>query len=344
MRDRKEYVGINYFKIISAFLVIAIHTSPFAFFNGNIDFIFTRIWARMAVPFFFMITGYFILPKCLKGEYKDIRLKKYIVKISKIYVLATILYIPINAYAKYFNQSHLLLNIVKDIIFDGTFYHLWYLPASILGTMIIYFLLKKFSYKKTFFIAIILYLIGLFGDSYYGFVEKISFFKLFYQGVFFFSDYTRNGIFFSPIFILLGYCTYITKTQLKKENINFIYSIKGFFLSFLLLNVEGILLYIYHIQRHDSMYIFLIPCMLYLFNTLLFVEGKRNRGIKNVAILIYIFHPLFIILVRGFAKITEFTWLIVDNSFMHYVVVLVSTTVFSYLSIKIISIQRRVKK
>lgn len=76
MRYKKEYIGINYFKIIAAFLVIAIHTSPFTSFNRNLDFIFTRIWAPLAVPFFFMITGYFVLPQCLKEKHEDIKLKK----------------------------------------------------------------------------------------------------------------------------------------------------------------------------------------------------------------------------------------------------------------------------
>jgi len=84
--------------------------------------------------------------------------------------------------------------------------------------------------------------------------------------------------------------------------------------------------------------------MLYLFDTLLSIEGKRTHGIKDVAILIYIFHPLFIILVRGFAKVTGLTWLIGDNSFMHYMVVLGLTTVFSYFSAKLINIQRRRNK
>jgi len=77
---------------------------------------------------------------------------------------------------------------------------------------------------------------------------------------------------------------------------------------------------------------------------LLSIEGKRIGNIKNVALLIYLFHPLFIILVRGFAKITGLTWLIVDNSFIHYMVVLISTTIFSYFSTKIINRRRRINK
>ena len=50
----------------------------------------------------------------------------------------------------------------------------------------------------------ILYLIGLFGDSYYGITEKISGLNSFYQFVFQVSDYTRNGVFFAPLFFILG--------------------------------------------------------------------------------------------------------------------------------------------
>ena len=39
-------------------------------------------------------------------------------------------------------------NILKDIVFDGTFYHLWYLPSSMLGAVIAWYLIKKLNYKK----------------------------------------------------------------------------------------------------------------------------------------------------------------------------------------------------
>lgn len=40
-------------------------------------------------------------------------------------------------------MDNLLPNIIKDIVFDGTLYHLWYLPASIIGAVIAWFLIKK---------------------------------------------------------------------------------------------------------------------------------------------------------------------------------------------------------
>ena len=48
-----------------------------------------------------------------------------------------------------------------------------------------------------------LYLIGLFGDSYYGLAEQLSGVRCFTHS-FLVSDHTRNGIFFAPLFFRAG--------------------------------------------------------------------------------------------------------------------------------------------
>ena len=57
--------GIDFFKFIAALVVVAIHTSPLSSFSVDADFILTRVLARIAVPFFLMVTGYFVLPQYL---------------------------------------------------------------------------------------------------------------------------------------------------------------------------------------------------------------------------------------------------------------------------------------
>ena len=63
MSSSRTYKGIEIFRVVAAFLVVAIHTSPLAGYSGTADFVFTRVIARVAVPFFFMVTGYFVLSK-----------------------------------------------------------------------------------------------------------------------------------------------------------------------------------------------------------------------------------------------------------------------------------------
>ena len=63
MSKGRNYKGIEIFRILAAFLVVAIHTSPLTIYSVTADFILTRVIARVAVPFFFMVTGYFVLSK-----------------------------------------------------------------------------------------------------------------------------------------------------------------------------------------------------------------------------------------------------------------------------------------
>gem|GEM_PF-5332883 len=61
MSQKQKSGGLDIFRIIAALLVISIHTSPFSGISENLDFFMTRIVARVAVPFFFMVTGQYIL-------------------------------------------------------------------------------------------------------------------------------------------------------------------------------------------------------------------------------------------------------------------------------------------
>ena len=63
MEQKQRFGGLDRFKFIAAFLVVAIYTSPLSSFSANADFLLTRVLARTAVPFFLMVTGYFLLPQ-----------------------------------------------------------------------------------------------------------------------------------------------------------------------------------------------------------------------------------------------------------------------------------------
>ena len=61
MIRNKSYAGLDYFRIIAALLIIAIHTSPLLSYSKMADFVLTSIIARIAVPFFFMLSGFFLI-------------------------------------------------------------------------------------------------------------------------------------------------------------------------------------------------------------------------------------------------------------------------------------------
>lgn len=266
----KSYIGIDLFRVIAAILIIAIHTSPFGSYNTWADFVLTRVIARVAVPFFFMTSGFFLISRY---QYSTKKLGVFVKKTAWIYGAAIVLYIPINLYNGYFQAENLLPNIVKDIVFDGTMYHLWYLPASLSGGVFVWYLVRRLEYDRAFAVAAVLYFIGLFGDSYYGLIENNTVLNGFYTLLFQVSDYTRNGIFFAPIFFLLG-------GWIADSGIHFsrIMAWVLFVSMMLFMLVEGLILHQFHLQRHDSMYFFWCHACIFCFKRYYIFEESVMSG------------------------------------------------------------------
>lgn len=346
MKTKQNACGLDAFRLAAAFLVIAIHTSPLASFNENADFFLTRILARIAVPFFLMITGQFVAADFFANADDNTkkRLKKYLSRICLLYIAAILIYLPIGIYSGFYHYTT-AYDFFRMLLFDGTFFHLWYFPACIVGIVMVYMLGRFFSVPVIAVISFILYVFGLFGDSYYGFTYCIPPINKMYDLLFLAFSYTRNGIFFAPGFLTLGaiigrqYNTTPIAGSTSKSR-STIWNTIGFVFSFMAMTVEGFLLHINHIQRHDSMYIMLLPSMYFLYKLLLEIgihpsnngtgsvlksklQGRlwHHISIRQVTTWIYIIHPAMIIIVRAIGKLLNMTELLVANSLVHYITV-----------------------
>lgn len=331
MEDNKQFGGLDYFKVIAALLVVAIHTAPLSIVNDTIDFLFTGILARIAVPFFLMTTGYFLLPPYLFEKSCDYRsLWRFIKKTLLLYGIAVIIYLPINIYAGQL-QGISFFAFLRMLIFDGTFYHLWYLPASILGVLLLVFAGRKFPFKVVFIVSLIFYGFGLIGDSYYGFISNDSILDTIYQFMFQVFSYTRNGIFYAPVFLAMGVGI---RGKYKFRHVADITC--GFIISVSLMIFEGLTLNYLGVQRHNSMYIALLPTMFFLFQMILQIKCNTKKALRDISAWIYIIHPLFIVLIRGIAKITHTEWLLIENSIIHYLAVCSLSVTFAAIIQKIL--------
>lgn len=340
----RQFGGLDSFRVIAAILVIAIHTSPLLSIDELADFTLTRIVGRVAVPFFFMCTGFFFLQKLGTDQNRNVHLlKQFLLKVGKLYVVSILLYIPVNVYAGYFTNEFTVFTALKDLLFNGTLYHLWYFPGIMLGVCISSFLYTRLSAWKTFGITVVLYGIGLFGDSYFGLAQMFPYVESFYQSLFRLFDYTRNGIFFAPVFIVMGgMIGNLSRQRRIKQKVG-AYVI-GLGVSASLLLAEGLLLHAHQLQRHDSMYLFLIPTMFFLFQFLLSVKGKNRPYLRKLSLYVYVVHPLCIVLIRGAAKVTGQNGLLVENSLIHFAVVTVLSFVLSIIAMEAVQRFRADKK
>lgn len=304
--------GLDLFGLFASLSVIAIHTSPLASLCGAADLVWTRILARVAVPFFLMRTGYFL---------QDRPLLPLLCKLLRLYGIAVLLYLPVNLYAGHF-QGLDIGGYCRMLLFDGTLYHLWYLPACLTGVCVISLLLRRLSFKAVTALSLILYGFGLLGDSYYGLTQNSIFLHGLYEILFSLFSYTRNGIFYAPVFLIMGIGIRRSQTSPRKSVLA-----AGLTLSLTALYVEGLIVHHMGSPRHDSMYVSLLPCMYFLFRILLTLRFRSVRALRSIATCVYVIHPLCIIAVRGAAKLFRQESLFVDNSLLHYLAVCILSLV-----------------
>ena len=323
MRSKPNYGSLDRFRMLAALLVVAIHTSPLTSVSEGADFFLTRILARIAVPFFFMVTGQFVASGLLKPPGKVARYHKFLKKTALLYAFSILLYLPIGVYAGHYEDMTFSAGL-RMLLFDGTFYHLWYFPACILGMLLVRLMSRFLSLQGMTAVSAVLYVIGLFGDSYFGLVQKAPALNAAYEFSFGICSYTRNGLFFAPLFLVLGAWMAVLEKKRKRLASPLPLYI-GLALSFGLMTAEGFLLRHFELQRHDSMYFALVPTMFFLYRCLLYPHVKSARYFRNASMWIYVLHPAFIVVVRGLAKPLKLTELLVENSLVHYLAVALSS-------------------
>ncbi|GGO04563.1 acyltransferase family protein [Saccharibacillus kuerlensis] len=197
--------GTDWLKFIAALLVIANHTSPLASISSEADFLVAGLISRVAVPIFFIGAGFFLFRKFTDDSSANVSaVIRYTNKIVLLYGLSILIYLPLNVYKGDFKEGVDVVSGLRDIVLDGTFYHLWFFPALWIGIWLIYFLSRLPSLFWSWTAAILLYAIGLLGDSYYGFAVGTLHLQPLYDTLYQWMDYTRNGFFFAPLPVLMG--------------------------------------------------------------------------------------------------------------------------------------------
>lgn len=317
--NRRCFPALDRFRLLAAVLVVAIHTGPLGSFAPAADLWLTRVLARVAVPYFAMVSGYFLA----RGHWQGTgRLWRHTLG---LYALSVLLYLPMNLYAG---------NPVtgQSLLLDGTCYHLWYLPALLLALPLARLLAG--TGWAGWAAAGGLYLIGLGGDSYYGLAEELPGLKSLYDLVFRFWQYTRNGLFFLPLFLLLGAAFAARPRPHVGQSARLALAGLG------TMTAESLVLHGADIPRHDSMYLFLPLTMWGLFGLLLAVNDGQDRTARRTATLVYILHPWCIVAVRVMARFLDLRWLLVDNSAVHFAVVVPLSVALAFL-VQSISLRRK---
>lgn len=225
-------------KFILSFFVIALHTLyPFQSSLPNNGIIYTIL--HVAVPFFFITSGYLLFRKIEIPINKDgiNTIMKYLKRIFSLYCIWTIIYFPITLYGAHANHikfSSFILSFIRKFLFVGEFYYswnLWYLNGLIVAVLIILLLLiLKFKPKFILIFGITMFFGGILLDfllnietnelpeyinkilnMYRWIFEKVrnGFFKGFpYLSIGFYLSHKKLDLKIGTIMLILGFISY----------------------------------------------------------------------------------------------------------------------------------------
>ena len=298
--QNKQNNAIDLAKFICAVFVVAIHVAPFGTADGTtvigyLNFFIQDYLARIAVPFFFITSGYFLFRKTDKSNFDIKPAKQYVFKLIKLYLIWSLIYLPVRLGSVFTDKKGIIHGIItyfKDFIFSTSYSHLWYLNALIFATVLISLLLYK-RVKPAYIIAggVIFYFIGLFGQSWFGFLEPLrgTFIWDILKSVQSLITTTRDGLFDGLVFVGIGMIFAFYEIKLSKKQ-----ALSGLAISLILLFIESFGLQFFGYSRSHDTYLFLVPTAFFLFAAVRNIQLPDNREYKKMrtlSSLIYFIHP-----------------------------------------------------
>lgn len=166
-QEQVEYASVDLCKFFMAIVVIAIHVHPFEGYASTTLLDVYNLLCGCAVPFFFLCTGYFMAQKILytNCEQQLVIMRRYVKKLLRLYLIWTLVYLPLTILAYCTNTTPWWKDIIYFIygfVIVGEHYNswiLWYLLSGIYGLIFIYFLRKRnVSWEKILLLGCIFYL------------------------------------------------------------------------------------------------------------------------------------------------------------------------------------------
>lgn len=298
-------VNLDVFRFIFSILIIILHGEFLVYLSKDLHFIVNDVFVRVAVPFFFILSGYIV---SIKSQTDGLYETKYIRNMVKSYSIWFMIYLPVLVLGAYTYRDLIAevigslslgtlcivilvpLVLVAAYVYMGSYYHLWYYPATFLSLGVLrYWNKKHWNLGFLLGLSFVLFLFGL-TETYYGLLPPIlqsivaTYMAIFYT--------TRNFLFYGLFFIVLGYI--MGRMDLTKIKFS-LYKLVFFTV---LLVLESY--FIYDIERFNLNFLFMaVFVSFYLVVSLLrlpnMVSFKKGIRLRNISKYLYLIHPAIIL-------------------------------------------------
>ena len=326
--DRKNLDSADVLKYILSIMIVATHSS---LFEGYITPL-----VRLAVPAFFMISGYFFFSKinrCTDKAQQIAYLKKSVKHNLQLYLFWFIVLLPLTLYIRGYHTMGFadgLLHLVRDFLFGSTFQSSWYITALITGFTLVLFLSRKLPQWALVVIGVVMYIPSLLSSNYEFIVESFDSLKTLGDSLSEIFLLPCRNFSVSVLYIAIG--KYLAEKnyegKTRQYTRTFILSFMGLIAEFVALRVSGV-----PIENTDC-YIAVPFASYYLCKVFLTLDisCKPAFTMRKISTVSYVAHMAVFMVVGKLFKIFALPdW----QNVLHFAITLIVTHILALMIIKL---------
>lgn len=298
-------LSIDYLKVLLAFFIILLHLNFLNDSYPKLNFILVNGLFRLAVPLYFIITGYYFF-----NINSSLKLKEWLKRISILYLFWMLFYFPL------WGVYRSLTSIIINLIFG--YFALWYLIAVLLAGSVLYYL-RNTKFISLLVLSVVLYIVGYVTQQ----IGNLHLFNGKIDQILNIHIISRNFLFDALPLLSIGYL-------IKKYNIDkkIIISKLLIIISIVLVILESYINYIY-ISKTEPLDFLL---------TILFAAPIIFLYVKNIKIIgnnkflayfstgLFLIHPFFI---------RVYDYFLLESKINKVFFVLITSCISSYILLRI---------
>ena len=305
---KEEYTSIDIARLFFAVCIVCLHSGVYYLVPG--EWYFLHGLLRLAVPFFFVVSGFFYGKNCFESGRT---LKESLIRYEKRLMIPYIVFSCINILLNIVEmmlQGEKFIGIAMRVVRSVIFYPygaLWYIWACMVAAVLLYIVLKGNKLLLGVGVGVILYAIALLMNSYYFLIEGtwIQRFVDFYLRI---AVSARNGLFVGFIFMSLGVVIAKFENEIKRKNKLPIYCVC--FFSYMSLLVEIYLLQGRKTADDHSLFLSFLLLIPSLVITLLYnnvpISERIAKLFRNLSAGIYYLHRCLLMFLNILSIIVGF--------------------------------------
>lgn len=323
----RKYNSIDLVKFCMAIAIVALHASALQDVNPTLNLLVCEGIARLGVPFFFVVSAYFLYSKPVSWE----TTKRYCKRLLILYAAWFIISIPKTIFDRFICSGYpfgeTLFRFVRSFFISSTFSGSWFIVSCIFCALLFYCIEKKLKKTKIIIISlsIVVYIWVVFSSAYGKLMVPMGMSGFYKTYTLLFSSPYSSFLVGIPYFALGRYYAHIPEWNHLKRN--WIMSV----LCVALLLVEVYFTNKYGLQNSTDCYLMLLPCIVFIFPLILNwnIQIKNSKNLRIASTVIFFSQFIFLFL----CEITEWTFKITIPCFGKFVFTIICGLVLSQLLI-----------